>query len=196
VPRPETETLVATGLELLSGCRGPHILDIGTGSGAVALALASERPDARVTATDVSPAPLAVARSNAERLGLAERIRFLEGSLFEPVGAERFDLVVSNPPYVAESARPGLAPELAHEPALALFASEDGLAVLRELVRGVPDRLVPGGAAAFELAPDQAARVANWCVDAGLLDVRAHRDLAQRPRVVAARSGGAGPRAG
>ncbi len=102
----------------------------------------------------------------------------------------RFELVVSNPPYLAESERSQLAPELAHEPDVALFAGPDGLAVLRELVAGATAYLAPGGGFALELSPDQAPIVAHWCREAGLEDVVTHRDLAAHPRVVSAR----GPR--
>jgi release factor glutamine methyltransferase len=187
VPRPETETLVAAALELLPEGRDVCVLDIGTGSGAVALAIARERPAARIVASDISGAALKVAQQNADELGSAERIVLREGPGYAPVQQERFDLIVSNPPYVAESQRETLPPELAHEPAVALFAGPDGLRVLEELVRGAPEHLVPGGALALELGPEQAARVAGWCREVGLLDVRTHRDLAGRPRVVAAR---------
>ncbi len=190
-PRPDTETLVAAALERLpERDTDARILEIGTGSGAVALAIAHERPRARITATDVSPAALKVAERNARELGLEGRIEFAEGSLFGPVVGRRFELVVSNPPYLAESERSQLAPELAHEPDVALFAGPDGLAVLRELVAGVTAFLAPGGGFAVELAPDQAPTVAHWLREAGLGDVVTHRDLAARPRVVSAR----GPR--
>jgi release factor glutamine methyltransferase len=153
----------------------------------VALALASERPKARVTATDVSRAALAVARENAERLELSGRVRFLEGSLFEPVAGERFDLVVSNPPYLSNAPGTRHAPELAHEPQEALFAADHGLAVLRALAQGVSGLLLPGGAAACEVSPEQADRVAGWCREAGLLDVAQRRDLGRRVRVVSGR---------
>ena len=189
VPRPETETLVAAALERLAD-RGAarRVLDVGTGSGAVALALASELPGARVVATDVSEAALEVARSNARALGLAERVSFALGDLFAPVAGQRFDLLVSNPPYLGERQRATLAPELSHEPEGALFAGEDGLAVLRRLVEGAAGALEPGGALAFELAPQQAPVVVDWCRAAGLLDVRVHRDLAKLPRVVSGRT--------
>jgi release factor glutamine methyltransferase len=188
VPRPETETLVAAALELLPAERGrASVLEVGTGSGAVALAIASERPLAQVTATDVSAAALEIARRNADELGLAGRIRLLEGDGFAPVAGESFDLIVSNPPYVAETQRGDLPPELAHEPEVALFAGPDGLRVLRQLACGAAAMLAAGGGLALEVAPEQAPRVAGWCREAGLLEVRTHRDLAGRPRVVTAR---------
>jgi release factor glutamine methyltransferase len=118
---------------------------------------------------------------------LEGQIEFAEGNLFGPVVGRRFELVVSNPPYLAESERSQLAPELAHEPEVALFAGPDGLAVLRELVAGATAFLAPGGGFAVELAPDQAPTVAHWLREAGLGDVITHRDLAARPRVVSAR---------
>lgn len=187
VPRPETETLVAAALELLPAGGPARVLDVGTGSGAVALAIAHERPEARLTATDVSAAALEIARQNADQLGMAERIRLVEGDGFAAVAGEVFDLIVSNPPYVAESLRGELPPELAHEPEQALFAGPDGLDVLRPLARGAAAALAPGGGLALELAPEQASVVAGWCREAGLLDVRTLRDLAGRPRVVTAR---------
>jgi release factor glutamine methyltransferase len=190
-PRPDTETLVVAALDRLpERDTDARILEIGTGSGAVALAIARERPRARITATDVSPAALKVAERNARELGLEDRIEFAEGNLFGPVVGRRFELVVSNPPYLAESERSQLAPELAHEPEVALFAGPDGLAVLRDLVAGATNFLAPSGGFAVELAPDQAPIVAHWLCEAGLGDVVTHRDLAARPRVISAR----GPR--
>jgi release factor glutamine methyltransferase len=187
-PRPETETLVEAALERLpAGCEA-RVLDLGTGSGAVALALAAERPLARITATDISAKALELARRNAEELHMADRIRWLEGSLFEPVAGESFDLVVSNPPYVAESQRSGLPPELRHEPAQALFAGPDGTDVLRALLAGVRPHLAAGGWLAVELSPEQEPRVTGWCRDEGLLEVGRRRDLAGRVRVLTARA--------
>jgi len=187
VPRPETETLVQAALDLLPAGRPARVLDLGTGSGAVALAIARERPLAELVATDISQAALEIARKNADELGMAERIRLVCGDGFAAVEGERFDLIVSNPPYVAESQRGSLPPELAHEPEVALFAGGDGLRMLRELAAGAASALVPAGAFAVELAPEQAPTVAEWCREAGLLDVRTRRDLAGRPRVVEAR---------
>lgn len=190
VPRPDTETLVSAALDACSDREAElRVLDVGTGSGAIALALAHERPKARVTATDVSPAALAVAADNAERLGLADRVRFLEGSLFEPVAGERFDLVVSNPPYVAERDAASLPPELRHEPASALFAGPDGTDVLRAFAAQVFEAVAPGGVVFVELDPAQAPVTSQWFTAAGLEAITIHRDAAGRARVVAARRG-------
>ena len=191
VPRPDTETLVAAALELCPRRdEALAILDLCTGSGAVALALAHERPAARVTATDISSAALELAARNADALQMGARLRWIQGSLYEPVAGERFDLVVANPPYVAETLRSRLAPELAHEPPEALFAGPDGLDLLRPLVAGLPAALAAGGAAALETAVEQVGVVAYWCREAGLLDVNVRRDLEGRPRVVTARGVG------
>jgi release factor glutamine methyltransferase len=190
-PRPETETLVEAALSRLPDSESEYrIVDLGTGSGAIALALARERPNAQVTATDISQPALQIARVNADKLQLSERLRFLEGDLFGAVPGEQFDLVASNPPYVARRDAEGLPPELAHEPEVALFGGEDGFAVSRRLVAGVLDALVPGGVFAVELAPDQTERIAEECKEAGLDEVETLRDLARRPRVVVARKPG------
>ena len=177
VPRPETELLVETGVELIG--EGARVVDVGTGSGAVALALADERPDLEIVATDSSADALAVARANAARLALD--VRFVHGDLLGYVGA--VDAVVSNPPYVAEGARAALAPEIVrHEPPGALFAGEDGLDVIRRLVPAAADagaRLL-----ALEIGAGQAAAVAGLMEEAGFRDVAARRDLAGIERVV------------
>ena len=172
IPRPETELLVEVGLELHEGAR---VVDVGTGSGAVALALKHERPDLEVAGTDVSADALAVARANGERLGL--QVEWVEADLYEG----DFDAVLSNPPYVEERAR--LAPELAHEPRGALFAGDDGLALVRRLVEraaGVPTLAVEVGAG-------QADAVAALARAAGFTTVAGRRDLAGIERVVVAR---------
>jgi release factor glutamine methyltransferase len=181
VPRPETELLVEVGVELIAD--GARVVDVGTGSGAVALALASERPDLAVLATDSSAGALAVARANAARLGLGDVV-FAHGDLLAGVG--EVDAVLSNPPYVAERDRATLAPEIArHEPPGALFAGEDGLDVIR--------RLVPAAAAAgarllaIELGEGQAPAVAALLRQAGFAGVEARRDLAAIERVVVGR---------
>jgi release factor glutamine methyltransferase len=191
VPRPDTETLVTAALDLLPDpAAEARVLDVGTGSGAVALAIAVERPKAHLVATDISQSALDIARENADAHGVGDRICWALGDLFEPVAGQRFDLVVSNPPYVAESQRAELPPELAHEPEEALFSGRDGTDVLSQLVAQVKEVLAPGGGVAVELAPEQATRVADWLRDAGLADVKTHRDLSRRPRVVSAREPG------
>jgi release factor glutamine methyltransferase len=194
VPRPETETLVEVALGLLPDREGEyHVLDVGTGSGAVALALAHERRKARVLATDRSAEALAVAERNAERLGLADRVRFEAGPGLEPALGQRFDLVVSNPPYLADGEAADLAPELAHEPPGALFAGPEGTELLESLVAGAPHVLATSAGIAVELAPQQADRVVAWCEAAGLADVTVTPDLAGRPRVVSARASAEAP---
>ena len=174
VPRPETEHLVEAALGLPEGAR---VVDVGTGSGAVALALKDERPDLRVVGTDVSADALAVARTNAARLGLD--VEFLHGDLLEPVTGG-VDAVVSNPPYVEAGA--ALAPELAREPAGALFAGDDGLDLVRRLI---PAALGPF--LALEVGRGQADAVAALCREAGFREVSLVADLAGIDRVVVAR---------
>lgn len=186
IPRPDTETLIEAALE-----RWPEgearVLDLGTGSGAIAITLAAERPPARVDATDISAAALAVARDNAERLGVMDRIRFLEGDLFAPVRDERYDLIVSNPPYVAETERAALMPDVRDfEPSAALFAGPSGLAIHERIAAGVRDRLVPGGAVLVEVGAGQASKVAALFEANGLTNVTIHRDLGKIERVVRA----------
>jgi release factor glutamine methyltransferase len=185
VPRPDSETLVEAALARRPARPAPlRVLDLGTGSGALALALAREWPDAELTASDVCAAALAVARGNAEALGLAGRVRFVRGDGFAPLDGERFDVIVSNPPYLAEAEADGLAPELRHEPALALFAPEGGTALLRRIAREAPARLAPGGLLALELAPAQAGDVTQCLRAAGFVAIEQHRDLAGRVRAV------------
>jgi release factor glutamine methyltransferase len=175
VPRPETEVVVDRCLELLAGVEAPRVADVGTGTGAIALALKQERPDATVVATDVSPDALALARENAEANGLD--VAFVEADLLEGVEGP-FDLVVSNPPYVQASELERLEPELAHEPRAAL---ED---------RGQTGRLVTaarGALLVLEVHEDHAADVAALLERTGYVEVRVSPDLAGRDRVVEGR---------
>jgi release factor glutamine methyltransferase len=187
-PRPDTETLVEAALGWLIEASHPYrVLDVGTGSGAIALAIAKERPHAQVTATDISPKALQIARINADELRIGESVRFLEGSLFAPVQGEQFDLIVSNPPYLAREAAKSLAPELAHEPDEALFGGHDGYEVLRPFAAEAAEMLCAGGWVAVEVDPGQAETVAGWFAETELSEINTRRDLTGRPRVVAAR---------
>ena len=192
VPRPETESLVEEVL-LWAKARVPEGsaltgLDIGTGSGAIALALSAEGPFQRFVATDVSAAALDVATRNRDALGLGDRVEMRRGAAYEPlVPSERFDVIVSNPPYVAESDRSALSPEIVDwEPAEALFGGADGLEVIREIVRGAPAALAPRGLLALEVGLGQAATVAALMESEGLQEIRVRKDLAGRARVVMA----------
>jgi release factor glutamine methyltransferase len=191
VPRPDTETLVDESLarigraapaEAVEGER-TRIADVGTGSGAVAVALAKLRPDAEVLAVDVSPDALAVARANAERHGAA--VTFLEGDLGAPLAAHApLQLVAANLPYIATADLEGLSPEVRAEPRLALDGGADGLALVRRLVAEAPALLAPGGALALEVGAGQAREAARVLEAAGFADVRIRRDLGEVERVV------------
>jgi release factor glutamine methyltransferase len=179
IPRPETELLVEVALALPEGAR---VLDVGTGSGAVALALKHERPDLRVAGSDISRPALELACANAQRLDLD--VEWLVADLLDGL-EDRFDAVLANPPYVAEHERSRLAPEiLRHEPALALFAGPDGLSVIAALVEQAATR--SARLLAIEVGAGQAASVGPLCLAAGFARVRAERDLAGIERVLVA----------
>lgn len=178
IPRPETELLVEWALALLPETAAADVADLGTGSGALAIAIARERPRARVTATDRSADALAVARRNAQRH--APRVGFLDGGWWSPLAGRRFDLVVSNPPYVAEG-DPHLA-DLGFEPAVALTAGADGLADLRAIIGGAAEHLVPGGWLLLEHGAEQGAAVRALLGQAGFASVETRRDLAGADR--------------
>lgn len=195
IPRPETEVLVDEVLAWAAAERRDALsaLDVGTGSGAIALSLLVEGPFPRVIATDPSPGALALARENARALGLEGRLELREGALFGPVlPGEAFDVVVSNPPYVAEAEAASLEPEVGvWEPAQALFGGPDGMGVIRSLVADAAGRLSPGGLLALEVGATQTALVGAELEGAGGYDdVRVRRDLAGRERVVLARRAG------
>jgi release factor glutamine methyltransferase len=172
VPRPDTETLVEWALEVLRGRQAPRVVDLGTGSGAIALAIQSARPDASVEAVDRSAGALAVAAANAQRLGLP--LRFRQASWLE--GAGTYDLIASNPPYIAAGDLHLQA--LSHEPQEALVAGPDGLSDLRAIARAAPAHLAPGGWLLLEHGHDQAAAVQALLREAGLADVGSRHDLA------------------
>ncbi len=202
IPRPETEELVEAvlawardlswepgtgGGEPEEGGGGLSALDIGTGSGAIALSLLKEGPFSRVVATDASTDALAVARVNGERCGLIQGLELREGSLFGPLEpGERFHVVVSNPPYVPDGDRPGLEPEVRDwEPTEALFAGPEGMDVLIPLVEGAIGVLLPGGLLALEVGDGQAGKVAG-AMDGtgGFREIRIRPDLAGKERIV------------
>lgn len=188
IPRPETEHVVERVLELASGFVAPRIVDVGTGSGAIAVAVARNLPGATVTATDVSPAALAVACENAVHNGVAERVRFLHGDLLEPVAGESFDIVVSNPPYVAEIDRETMAVEVRDfEPAQALFAGQEGNAIYRRLVPQAFASLSPGGFIVMEIGFGQQAAVGELLEAAGFTEIGFAADLQSIPRVASGR---------
>ncbi|HEY8879496.1 MAG TPA: peptide chain release factor N(5)-glutamine methyltransferase [Roseateles sp.] len=179
IPRPDTETIVDWALELLAALPGePTVVDLGTGSGAIALALKAACPRARLTAVDFSADALAAARANGERLGLDVDWRW--GSWFEPLAGQRFDLVVSNPPYIAGD-DPHL-PALRHEPITALTPGGDGLADLQTLIDAAPQHLNLGGWLLLEHGWDQAAAVASHLRNRGFSQANLRRDLAGRAR--------------
>jgi release factor glutamine methyltransferase len=208
IPRPETEVLVGevlgwareqgvasgdggSGGDRPDGADGFVALDIGTGSGAIALSLLREGPFARVVATDVSEGALALAVHNAEVAGVEDRLDVRHGPVWAPIGDdERFHVIVANPPYVMDSERETLMPEVReHEPAGALFGGVDGLEVVRGIVAGAPGRLCPGGLLALEVGPGQAAVVAELARSAGLARPRVVADLTGRERIVLASRG-------
>ena len=182
VPRPETELLVDLALARLPVDAPVRVADLGTGSGAIALAIASERPLAQVLATDASSAALDVARGNAARNGIGN-VAFRLGSWLQPLGEDTFDLIASNPPYIAEG-DPHLARgDLRFEPAMALSCGADGLDAIRVIVRDAPACLRPGGWLLLEHGWDQGDAVRALLAAAGFVDVATERDLEQRDRV-------------
>lgn len=190
IPRPETELLVEHGLAALAGVPRPVVVDVGTGTGCVALSLAAERPDAETHAIDISEAALAVARTNAERLGLTGRVRFHRGDLLAPVAslAGRVDLVVSNPPYVEEGDLDSLAPEVRdHEPRTALTPGEGVPHLYQRLFEGTRAVLRPGGWAIVEVGLGGASTAAALARQAGLKVLRTNEDLQGIPRALVSR---------
>jgi release factor glutamine methyltransferase len=188
-PRPDSETLVEAALAAFADRRAPlRVLDLGTGSGCLLLAVLHERPLAQGLGVDISDAALRVAAANARRLGLGDRADFRSSNWGAGIDA-RFDLVLCNPPYIAESERPALAPEvIEHDPPGALFAGADGLDAYRAVLPGLARLLAPGGAAAFEIGARQAAAVRAIAEDCGLAVGEVRRDLAGRDRCVVLRA--------
>jgi len=186
IPRPETEHLVEHALARIPAQRRWRIADLGTGSGAVALAIARERPQSRVTATDISPAALGTARDNAHRLHI-RNVDFLLGDWFDALGTQRFDMVVSNPPYVADHDKHLGAAELTFEPELALRAGREGLDALSTIVAHAQDSLSGQGWLLLEHGHDQQEPVARLLREHAFGQINCYRDYAGRPRVTACR---------
>lgn len=187
VPRPETEILVEEVLRLAASLPAdPRILEVGVGSGAVSIALATELPRARIAATDISPDALVLARVNARRHGVDSRIALMAGDLFEPVRGP-FDLVVSNPPYIPEGAYDGLPVEVRCEPRLALLAGPDGTDVHRRLIADGGRYLKAGGWLCLEMGEGQGGRLTAALEKAGYTDIVRRKDYGGRERVIRAR---------
>ncbi len=188
IPRPETEHLVERVIELAVNMADPRVLDVGTGSGAIAIALAHHLPKAVFTVIDLSAPALAIARQNALRNDVNTRMRFLHGDLFAPVAGEAFDIVVSNPPYVPRADRDSLSVEVRdYEPALALFddtnPGSDGLEIYRRFIPAAFQALTPGGLLAIEFGHGQAHSVANLLSAAKFRSIEIFPDLQGIPRV-------------
>lgn len=182
-PRGDTETLIAAALEHA----GDRILDLGTGSGVIAITMAAERPTAKVVASDISKSALDVAQKNARDLGVADRLSFVQGSWFDAVTG-RFDLILSNPPYISDAEMRDLAPEvLGYDPHIALTPGGDGLDPYRIIARHAPDVLTPYGAVIVEIGHAQAADVTRIFASAGFSELRVHTDFEQKDRVITAK---------
>jgi release factor glutamine methyltransferase len=183
IPRPDTERLVELALERLPLSETRRVLDLGTGTGAIALAIASERPRARVVAVDASEPALAVARANTHASGLGARVSLLAGDWFAPVVGEVFDLVASNPPYIADDDPHLSQGDLRFEPRSALAAGADGLDDLRRIVASAPAHLVPGGWLLVEHGWEQGAAVRALFAAAGFTAIETARDIEERERI-------------
>lgn len=186
VPRPETERLVEEALAHCAPETGT-LLDIGTGSGAVALAFLSRRPGWGAVATDISPEALELARANAIALGLSDRVQFENADIWPQAAGERFDLVLSNPPYIAAGLLPSMSPEVQADPPAALDGGPDGLDVIRRIINDAPAHLVPGAPILMEIGDDQGPAVRDLLTAAGMQDPAILPDLNGRDRVAAAR---------
>ncbi|MBV6669470.1 peptide chain release factor N(5)-glutamine methyltransferase [Xanthomonas euvesicatoria pv. alangii] len=195
IPRADTEVLVELALERLDTVPGRRVADLGTGSGAIALAIASERPQAQVIATDASAAALAMARRNADSHGL-RNVDCRQGSWFAPLAGEAFDLIASNPPYIAAHDPHLQQGDLRYEPASALASGSDGLDDIRLIVADAPAHLLPGGWLLLEHGWDQGVAVAELLAARGFAAVATHQDLERRDRVTLGRWSPAAGQAG
>ncbi|RKG58305.1 peptide chain release factor N(5)-glutamine methyltransferase [Corallococcus sp. AB011P] len=184
IPRPETELLVEAVLHSVPKDAPSRVLDVCTGSGCIAISVAAERPQATVLATDLSKDACALARENAQALGVAERVSVLEGDLFSPLPPDAtFRVVVSNPPYIDSGDIAGLSAEVRREPRLALDGGPDGLVALRRVIQGARRVLEPGGLLALEMGETQGSAVLELLRAAGYSDARVEKDLERRERM-------------
>lgn len=193
IPRPDTETLVVEAIETLKPQAAPRVLDLGTGSGCIAISLAVNCPNAEVTAIDLSQSAIDIAKENAQTHNVASRIRWLCGDLFDPLTTdEQFDLIASNPPYIASAEIETLSADVRlHEPRSALDGGPDGLDIVRRLIADAPEHLVSQGKLLIEISGEQADAVTQLLAANGHYDdIVVLKDLAKQPRVVrAARKG-------
>lgn len=189
IPRPETEQLIELILKFKTELAAGSILDVGVGSGVIALTLAAELPQANVHAIDISPEALALARENAQRLGLVERVHFLQSDLFEKLAEEKFDLIVANLPYIARAAIPTLAREVQHDPRAALDGGETGDEILLRLIVDATTHFRPGGRIALEIGHDQSARLADALARNGYHDIESKNDHQGAARFLLAKYG-------
>jgi len=185
IPRPDTETLVRTALDVLKSRTEPRGLDIGTGSGCIAIAIATNCPQASVTAVDISGESLMIAATNAERHAVSDRVAFFESNVFSGVPPQQFDLIVSNPPYICDDELAGLDADVRdHEPVGALVGGSDGLDVVRRIVSEAPEYLKSDGHLMLEIDGQQAETVAQLLADTGYRNVGIEKDLSGIQRVV------------
>jgi release factor glutamine methyltransferase len=190
VPRPETEMLVEAGLKWVRQHDAHTVVDVGTGSGIIAITLAAEQPDLSVVAVDLSPEALLVAKGNAWHHGVGEQIHFIEGDLLAPLAGRRVEMVLANLPYIPEVEYRELMPEVRdYEPALALRGGEDGLSLVRRLCTTAPDYLIPGGLLGMELGEGQAHTVVTQLNDSGWQHIRIIEDYGGIARHVLAERG-------
>ena len=185
IPRQETEELCEWGLSFVKRLPSPKVLDLCTGSGAIAVTMAHHCPQAQVTASDLSADALAVARQNADLNGVA--VRFLQGDLWEPLSGMTFDLILSNPPYIPTEDCKTLQPEVMREPVMALDGGQDGLDFYRRIAHKAQEHLLPGGMIAVELGIGEAEEVAEMFRQAGLMEVTIRKDLYGVERMVGAK---------
>lgn len=184
VPRPETEILVEHGIALIEEVDAPQVLELGTGSGVIAISIALSVPQSQVVAVDISQAALGVAQKNADRLGVIDRLSFLRSDMFANIPDQKFDLICSNPPYIPSEDLKNLGEEVKQEPQLALDGGTDGLDFYRILTKEAPNYLKQGGSLILEIGYDQGEAVTNLGLENGFQECQIIKDYADKDRVV------------